>query len=49
MPRVLRVAAIGFPHRPTQRENYQECVSEDKDGLRQQLMKNGIAEFVPSS
>ena len=37
MPRISRVVAIGPPHYPTQRGNYQECVSEDKDGLRQRL------------
>jgi len=37
MARILRVAAIGFPHHITQRENYQECVFEDKDGLGQRL------------
>ncbi len=37
MLRISKVVAIGFPHHPTQRGNYQECVSEDKDGLRQRL------------
>jgi len=37
MPRVLRPGAIGFPHHPTYRGNYQECVSEDKSGLEQRL------------
>jgi len=46
MPRMSRVVVIGFPHHPTQRENYQECVSEDKHGLRQRLMKNEIASLA---
>jgi hypothetical protein len=37
MPRILRVVAIGFSLHPTYRGNYQEWVSEDKDGLRQRL------------
>ncbi len=37
MPGISRVLAIDFPHHPTQRGNCQECVSEDKDGLRQPL------------
>ena len=37
MPHMSRVVAIDFPHHPTQRGNYQECVSEDKDGLTQRL------------
>ncbi len=37
MPRRSGVLAIGFSHHPTQRANYQECSSEDKDGLRQYL------------
>jgi len=37
MPQISRAVAAGFPHHVTQRENYQECVSEDKDGLRQPL------------
>ncbi len=39
IPRILRPAAIGFPHHPTERENYQECVFEDKDALGQYLQR----------
>jgi len=31
MPQISIGVAVGFPHHVTQRENYQECVSEDKD------------------
>ena len=37
MPRVLSPGVTGFPHHPTSRENYQECVAENKDSLRQRL------------
>ena len=37
MPRMSRVVAIGLPHYIIQKGNHQECVSEDKDGLRQRL------------
>ena len=46
MPRISRVVAIDFPHHATQRGNYQECVSEDKNGLKQGLMKNEIASLT---
>ncbi len=37
MSGISRVVVIGFPHHPISEGNYQECVSEDKDGLRQRL------------
>ena len=37
MPRISIVVVIGFPHHPILGESYQECISEDKDALRQCL------------
>jgi len=37
MQGISRAVAIGFPNHSTQRGNYQECVSEDKDRLRRGL------------
>ena len=33
MPRISRAVVPGFPYHVAQRGNYQECVSEDKDGF----------------
>jgi len=50
MPRISRALVIGFPHRITQRGNYQQCIFEDKDGFistREGLLGRQLNGFIP--